>query len=496
MATTRLLIKQDVVRVLAKKDEVLAALPVPLSATALGTTTTLIDAKLGRGTMEANRYDARLIELTDQVASVTISTSSVADPTVITTATNHGLTTGDSVVISGHTSVTPDINGEHVVIVTADTTFTIPIEVTDGGTGGTVQQLPGRVGVDDAGFNISTDTLTFSPTVAAVVAGAPYLMYPLGLGPEVLNEYLSALLRDTLALSLWFPSLVGDADFLASSTVSDNWDTVGTPSTVPEFVTGAANVFFGEKAIHTVADAATEGFESKAFDVHEGEPLLVSVFVRAAVGSVSVVLRNATASEDVSPSPVTIDELAWTEVRFNVNVPADCKQMRMRFISTAASDDFYVSPHIAVQAKRTYVLPSWFVDESQFIEACYLELGRASEDANSFVALGAAPRFEPSPDFIREDRAVNPFRVFLDPSGSRPVYFVCRRPFDDVTVNSDSTPIDREYAKARIIANILSDWPGEDRDHAVWSRRAAARGRFKGYIIRELRINPNPLVVV
>jgi hypothetical protein len=65
MATvTRLAMKQDVLRVLNKRDEALKALPVPLVTTSVGSTTTLIDTKLGRGTTNANKYDARHIEIT------------------------------------------------------------------------------------------------------------------------------------------------------------------------------------------------------------------------------------------------------------------------------------------------------------------------------------------------------------------------------------------------------------------------------------------------
>ena len=55
--TTRLTIKQDALRVLSKRDEALAVLPIPLRTTAAGSTTTLTDTKLGRGTTQANRYD-------------------------------------------------------------------------------------------------------------------------------------------------------------------------------------------------------------------------------------------------------------------------------------------------------------------------------------------------------------------------------------------------------------------------------------------------------
>lgn len=68
-------------------------------------------------------------------ANVAITSSSVANPTVITTAT-HGLATGDQISISGHTGSTPALDGVHTATVLTSTTFTIPVDVTVGGTGG------------------------------------------------------------------------------------------------------------------------------------------------------------------------------------------------------------------------------------------------------------------------------------------------------------------------------------------------------------------------
>ena len=81
-------------------------------------------------------------------AGVGITSASVANPTVITTAT-HGLTTGDTVIITGITGSTPAINGAYVVTVLSTTTFTIPVNVTVAGTGGSV----GASAVLPAGYN-------------------------------------------------------------------------------------------------------------------------------------------------------------------------------------------------------------------------------------------------------------------------------------------------------------------------------------------------------
>lgn len=75
--------------------------------------------------------------------NVAITSSSVANPSVITTAAAHGLTTGNKVILRGHSGSTPSIIGTtYTVTVTSPTTFTIPVNVTVGGTGGTIGVFP------------------------------------------------------------------------------------------------------------------------------------------------------------------------------------------------------------------------------------------------------------------------------------------------------------------------------------------------------------------
>lgn len=73
------------------------------------------------------------------IPAVTISSSSVAAATVITTASAHGLTSGVSVTIAAHSGSTPSINSSYIITVTGASTFTIPVAVTIAGTGGTVK---------------------------------------------------------------------------------------------------------------------------------------------------------------------------------------------------------------------------------------------------------------------------------------------------------------------------------------------------------------------
>lgn len=78
---------------------------------------------------------------------VTIVSNSVANPSVVTTALPHGLTSGDAVVIAGVSGSTPTINGFQTATVITPTTFSVPVNVTVGGTGGTVKQLTDNAAV-------------------------------------------------------------------------------------------------------------------------------------------------------------------------------------------------------------------------------------------------------------------------------------------------------------------------------------------------------------
>ena len=65
-----------------------------------------------------------------------IVSSSVAEDSVITVARPHGAKPGDTITIEGHSS-SPDINGTYLVKSTpTDTTFTVGVEVTTAGAGG------------------------------------------------------------------------------------------------------------------------------------------------------------------------------------------------------------------------------------------------------------------------------------------------------------------------------------------------------------------------
>jgi len=75
--------------------------------------------------------------------AVTITSSSVANPSIITTATPHGFAASGTflVRIAGHSGSTPSINNDYTATYVSASSFSIPVNVTVGGTGGTVVKL-------------------------------------------------------------------------------------------------------------------------------------------------------------------------------------------------------------------------------------------------------------------------------------------------------------------------------------------------------------------
>jgi hypothetical protein len=73
--------------------------------------------------------------------NVGITSSSAANPTVITTASDHGFAAGDQITIQGHSS-TPPINSTYTVATAPTaTTFTLPTAITSAGSGGFVSRF-------------------------------------------------------------------------------------------------------------------------------------------------------------------------------------------------------------------------------------------------------------------------------------------------------------------------------------------------------------------
>lgn len=176
--------------------------------------------------------EIQFLEKFDRLPNATITTSSVANPTVITTSTAHGLTTGDVVGIGGHATSTPSLTGQHTVTVLSPTTFSVPVNVTVGGTGGTVGKAirPGDLPLVGTAWESSLNgggTTATDPYIVggALRSGGRTLLY---LGSEHTEDITSMTF-----LMEWKPSLTPNAVAIQGVTLALSATNLLNPFNLP-----------------------------------------------------------------------------------------------------------------------------------------------------------------------------------------------------------------------------------------------------------------------
>ena len=120
---TRITLKQRIARILNRSDEVVAMLPVPLATTTIaGSTTTLRDTALARGTTATGRYDHRAVEITElvtngpaigEVAVVTNGGFDNADQLTLKPAFSNIVQTGTDYILWSR-GVAPEMINQHI----------------------------------------------------------------------------------------------------------------------------------------------------------------------------------------------------------------------------------------------------------------------------------------------------------------------------------------------------------------------------------------------
>ena len=111
----------------------------------------------------------RLIRVLARPAGMIIS-ASVANPTNIKCAGRHKLISGQTVRIAGITGSTPAIDGDRVVTVIDEYNFTVPLNVTVAGAGGSFDAL--------TSIYESTGTTAFTATGATETGSPTFLSFP------------------------------------------------------------------------------------------------------------------------------------------------------------------------------------------------------------------------------------------------------------------------------------------------------------------------------
>lgn len=429
-------IKEDILRIVNQRDESLANLPIPLEPTADGSTTTIVDTKLMRGSGQTNRFDARQGEWLEDAG-----------------------TNG------------PGIGRKFAV--------------DDGGFA--------------AGSGTLTVSQVGTAWSAASDQSDDYLLYALGLSPEHVEGHINQVLRQTRGPHIYFPSLFTDSDFNSADLTNWPDDTTpGTQAN--EFVTGSAFVLLGQRSIHFTASAADQGVKSLDVAVHEGEQVLFACWVKCVAGSVDVILYDTTNTEAIKTVTVDEKAWTLVSFVVTIPDNCEQVRLRLQSNASADDIYLAAHVILQSLTGNHYPLPNWWDAETQINGWGYMPLGRVSEDADSYVALSAPFQAHDAPQIVHDELAVTPMRLIMDSNRSQePVFVNIQREFSEITMgaagsNATTTPIDREFIVYRTVANIMRDMG--DETFRGWNRMANERARLKQYHRRGVWIDPNPLVSV
>src|SRR5438876_1664578 len=497
MSSTRLSIEQEIVRILAQSDPEASMVPVPFNATisAVGTITA---PGLDRGTINANRFDGRLIKTAEDATAVAYSPAVTATGAQTATTTSFIVSSTTNIKVGDILEIGTTLEKLLVRAVVNATTLTVTRgyqDTTPTATTGaeTVRYDPyGEfTGVDNGGF-AAGGVLTVSPdfSVAGYGAGS-FLMYPKGLSPDTVVSKLNAVLRNTDHPHLWFPSLVDDSD-MSSNDVA-NWAVVA--GGVRVFDTAAANIMFGERALHVTGTNTGDGVTTNGFDVTAQEQMMVWAPIKAnqaadtsAGVNAQVVLRRLTTTAANIRTVTSLNERLYTDVFFRDTIPSGCQRAAVRFLGAAASADFYVSPHVVVQSnlRRAYNVPSWWTRENQLQEILWFWPHYASDQADSYISLSERESAMIDVSFLRSDRDSHPLRVEFSNYGQYPMGFTVKRPFAELNGDSSTTVCDKDYATFKTVSNILRD--RQDASWKHWAARAQERAKVFGYGGRDIQV--------
>ena len=259
-----------------------------------------------------------------------VVSSSVANPTTIT-VTNHPWANNDVISISGHTGSTPALDGVYTITKTGASTFTIPVNVTVGGTGGvacgrtsaggagltgyTLTSLPGQIPfTNPVSGNTYLARLQGQATQAGTLMLCDRLWHNGGISPTKITEqvFTSSVqipARDATGTN------TGNGVFGAIEVVSATG--AGTPTLTLKYTnSGGATGHIATNVIATVASSIAGtfypiGLQAGDVGIQKAESITLSATWTLTTAVISVVLYRVLARLELTgaQTPNAIDAL-------------------------------------------------------------------------------------------------------------------------------------------------------------------------------------------
>ncbi len=300
----------------------------------------------------------------------------------------------------------------------------------------------------------STGSFGVSPNFSAIPANTTYFdIYKRGIKytdiKSAVNSALGKLRYHTIAPL----TLVADGDMEAS--VTTNWTAVNTTFTK---VATAGNLMRGTLSGRTVGSAANGYIQSGTIKCIGGDSYYIGVRCKAAIGTAKLVAYDVTNSAEITSSTWAGTE--WENLYFTATTPATCEGLAVRLQGVATSDDCNWDDVIALRTSvNEMALPTWVTDYRQIIS---IGQGRAmtrydEEDVSGFSIIKYVPD---------ESNPLNPWKVWLEPGISGPVWITARRPYPTLATDAATTFCDKETIVLggciELLENLKNRPPGQE----------------------------------
>jgi len=297
--------------------------------------------------------------------------------------------------------------------------------------------------VRDGGLAPTTGIITFSPALAAVQAATNYSLWKV-CHPLVAVRALSRVLRILRREVLITVSALSNPDLEV--------DTAGWSPTNATLTrdTQAGNVMHGTAAL-SVAPSAGAPIADSSVTVVAGEQWLLAAFLReSGTSGFKLVARDGTALIDIVSA--TVAQRGYVELVAGggvFTVPSGCDTLTARLQGVGSGDTGLVDSVCLWPVLRSwFTLPSYIEDPEDVVEVGYFRLGNAVGGANVHAYYVNQGEWVPwrwrftNPRI--EEGGVRPLQIEFDTPLIRPLYVRVRRPFADMTADTDTTSADRD----------------------------------------------------
>ena len=313
-------------------------------------------------------------------------------------------------------------------------------------TGDLQSRTPNPNGV--AAYDASDGTFTPSVTYSGAPTGtSTFDLYLRGVSVTEIKRAVNNALRKHSYKTLSPMTLVTDGDMGTAGVGS--W--TASNATLSK-ITSSGNTVIGSQSLRVLATSASGHAQSTTIPVdpsYSGN-FNLSAFVRAVTGTARLIAYDVTNAAIIDSRDWTSS--GWGYLSFNFTLPATCESLAIILRSVANADDSYWGPVILFrEGANRFPVPDWLTEPEQFLGLS--KLGHEDYPFDMDI-LPRVPVTEAR--FVSDQSNPNSAGFISFAHGMHEPYFIrARRPFSELSADTDTTFMNREYLELAASVELL-----------------------------------------